>query len=469
MEGKDPSSFRDPSGHIFHENGIVYRQINPSYFEQFGHLVSSGLYNALVNKKMLVPHELVEENDERKVIRPAQLSFISYPYEWSFSQLRDAALLTLRIHVLALEYGMVLKDASAFNIQFERGHPVFIDTLSFNIYKKDDPWLAYGQFCRHFLAPLLLMKYRAPNLNRLQILYIDGLPLEIASDLLPFKTHFSPFVKTNIHLHASLLRKHQRNSKADNKIASKPKLSLRTQNNIVQSMINYVDQLSTDSSTEWGNYYDIINYDSEAFKFKEKTIKAWVKKYALTRIWDIGGNNGHFSRLILDPCEVILCSDIDPVAVDQNYRITKSQNVQKIIPLMVDYTNPSPGIGFDNKERADFLTRVKDLEIDCILALALIHHLSISNNCTFEMLAESFSRAAEKLVIEFVHPDDSWANSLLDNKRDARALFSFYNQANFETVFSRYYEITEVSRVPTAKRTLYFMTAKFGAGDAVPE
>ena len=456
MDGRDPSSFRDPSGHIFHENGIVFRQINRCYFSQFNQLTNSGLYSELSNANMLVSHELVTDTVDRKVIRPAQLDLITFPYEWSFSQLKDAAVLTMKIHLIALEHGMVLKDASAFNVQFVQGQPVFIDTLSFDTYKNDDPWMAYGQFCRHFLGPLLLMKYRAPDLNRLQALYIDGVPLELVSSLLPMGTHFSPFIKTNIHLHANSLRRHKGNLQSNNK----PKLSLRTHRNILNSIINYLDKLDLDAQTEWANYYAITNYNDEAFQFKENVVKDWVKKYDLKRIWDIGGNNGHFSRLIQDSCELIVCSDIDPVAVDANYRAAKANNEEKIIPLLLDYTNPTPGVGFDNTERTGFLTRVKPLRIDCILALALIHHLSISNNCSFEMLAESFSQSAKNILIEFIDPEDSWADSLLRSKRDARSLFSFYNKDNFENVFSRYYEITESVRVPSSKRTLYLMARK---------
>ena len=456
MDDRDPSSFRDPCGHIFLENGVVFRQINRCYFSQFDQLMKSGLYSVLTNANMLVTHEIVVDADDRKVIQPLQLDLITFPYEWCFSQLKDAAILTLRIHLVALDHGMVLKDATAFNVQYQRGQPIFIDTLSFGSYKEDDPWMAYGQFCRHFLGPLLLMKYRAPNLNKLQTIYIDGVPLQLVSSLLPIRTHFSPFIKTNIHLHADSIRKHHKSDQVNDK----PKLSLKTHRNIVYSMISYIDNLHLVAKSEWENYYDITNYSEQGFEFKERLIKAWIKTHNLKRVWDIGGNTGHFSRLIQDYCDVIVCTDIDPVAVDKNYRTAKRKNEEKIIPLLLDYTNPTPGIGFDNDERSDFLTRLRELRIDCILALALIHHLSISNNCSFEMLAKSFSQSAKCLLIEFVDPDDSWAESLLCSKRDARTLFSFYNRENFENVFSQYYEITAASKVPSAKRTLYMMTRK---------
>lgn len=456
LQNKHPSSFRDPSGYIFIKDGEIYRRINAGYLVTFAKLIGTGLYDKLVNEGWLVPHEIIEEKKEFVIIKPQQLGFITYPHEWSFSQVKDAALLTLRIHETALKFGMVLKDATAFNVQSYKGKPIFIDTLSFDIYKDGDPWGAYGQFCRHFLAPLLLMKYISPDLNKLQVSFLDGVPLEIASNMLPLKTHFSPFIKTNIHMHARAFNRQKNVFETD----KKPHIPLRTLLNIVQDMISYISELSLDAETEWGDYYDIKNYDEEGFKFKEAMVKEWIERYGLTTVWDLGGNNGHFSRLIQNSCNVVLCTDIDPVAVDTNYRAAKKNNDQKIIPLIVDFTNPSPAIGFANEERPSFYHRIKSLRIDCLMALALIHHLSISSNCSFEMLAKSFSRISDKLLIEFVHPEDSWVERLLQSKREARTLFNHYNKRNFEAVFSESYEFLEVREVPNSKRTLYMMARR---------
>jgi hypothetical protein len=450
---KHPASFRDPSGYIFVEDNIKYRRVNASYFKQFDMLHDSGLYNELAEKGLLISHETIRESADYKIICPEQLELITYPYEWCFSQLKDAALLTLRIHQTALKYRMVLKDATAFNIQFNKGRAVFIDTLSFDIYNAGDPWGAYGQFCRHFLAPLLLMKYISPDLNKLQMPFLDGVSLEVASGMLPLKTHFSPFIKANLHLHAKSYTKHQESFKTD--IA--PRLSLKTQNNIIENTASYINKLRLNSETEWGDYYNITNYKDKGFKFKENTVKGWVKKYDLKKIWDVGGNNGHFSRLIQEGCDQIICTDIDPVAVEKNYCAARKNNEQKITPLLLDYTNPSPGIGFSNKERDDFFSRIREMKVDCVMALALVHHLSISSNCTFEMLGESFSRISKKLIIEFVDPEDSWAGKLLDSKRSSKNLFSFYNKKNFESVFNQYYEFAEIEKIPDSKRTLYMM------------
>ncbi len=404
----------------------------------------------------MLPHEIVSDTPDYKIIRPEQLALTTYPYEWCFSLLKDAALLTLNTHLTALEYGMVLKDASAFNVQFHNGKPVFIDTLSFDTYHNGDPWTAYGQFCRHFLAPLLLMRYISPDLNKLQIPFLDGIPLEVASVMLPTRTHFSPMIKANIHMHAKAHKKHKQT------FATKhtPQLPLDTHKNMIVSMISFVENLTLNSKTEWGDYYRITNYADDGFKFKEETVRIWIQKYSLKKIWDIGGNNGHFSRLLQDHCDMIICTDIDPVAVDVNYRTIQKKREHKIIPLLIDYTNPSPGLGFDNKERTSLFCRIQDLEIDCVMALALIHHLSISSNCTFEMLASSLSETAKHLLIEFVDPTDSWADKLLSSKRSARDLFAFYNKQNFEAVFSQYYKFVEAVDIPKSKRSLYFMARK---------
>ncbi len=171
------SSFRDPSGFLYWKNGELYRQINTVYSEHYEHLMVSGLYDRLAQDKLLIPHEEIERgnNSAYRILKPETVPFISYPYEWCFSELKDAALATLKIQRIALEYGMSLKDASAYNIQFHNGKPVLIDTLSFEKYREGEPWVAYRQFCQHFLAPLALMSFKDIRLNQLLKIYIDGI------------------------------------------------------------------------------------------------------------------------------------------------------------------------------------------------------------------------------------------------------------------------------------------------------
>ena len=202
-----PASFRDPDGFVFRQNGTVYRQINKSYSDTWQQLEESKLLSDLVSKGLLLAHEEssevapFNEGIAHKVIKPTQLPFISYPYEWSFSQLKSAALLTLEVQEAALSKGFSLKDASAFNIQFIGTKPVFIDTLSFEPWEKGSPWVAYRQFCQHFVAPLALMAYSSNPTANLFRLYIDGPPLDIVRKLLPLRSMCKWGYLVHLHLH----------------------------------------------------------------------------------------------------------------------------------------------------------------------------------------------------------------------------------------------------------------------------
>ena len=217
-----PSSFRDPSGFLFLDRDVLYRQVNRSYREDFDHFMDSGLCSSLVDAGLLVSHEEValpvaERLECYKILRPEPLPFISYPFEWSFSQLQDAALTTLAIQKRSLDRGMSLKDSTAYNIQFREGKPLLIDTLSFERYSEGRPWTGYRQFCQHFLAPLALASYSDIRLSQLLRIHLDGIPLDLASRLLPFRTRFRFSLLTHLHLHA----------KAQTHFADKPARQVR--------------------------------------------------------------------------------------------------------------------------------------------------------------------------------------------------------------------------------------------------
>ncbi len=208
------ASFRDPSGFVFKQDDEFHRQVNLAYKKDYDLLMSSGLYRQLSKAKALITHQELSLDLSPlleiayKIIKPQQLGFISYPYEWCFNQYKDAAILTLSIARRALEYGISLKDASAYNIQFLDGRPIFIDTLSFEAYQEGLPWVAYKQFCQHFLAPLALMAKTDTRLSALMRNYIDGIPLDLASKLLPRSTKLNFGLATHIHFHAKSQEKY---------------------------------------------------------------------------------------------------------------------------------------------------------------------------------------------------------------------------------------------------------------------
>ena len=451
------TSYKDPAGFVFEFEGQIYRQINLCAAEDYDFLTESGLYKKLTQKGLLVEHQEVSLSKKTacefyKIIKPAQIKYITYPYEWSFSALKDAALLTLKIQKTALKYKMSLKDASSYNIQFCKGKPVFIDTLSFEKYKPDTPWAAYGQFCRHFLAPLALMSYTDIDLNKLLITNIDGIALETAKKLLPFRAIFNFGILTHIIIHSMSQKAYENTEKPAFKTA---RMSLFEQQALIDSLINTVKSLKFPKIyTQWGDYYKDTNYSEESFQEKKDIILHFINKVEPKSLCDLGSNRGDFSRIASDRNIVTLAFDIDPVAVEDSYLYMKSNKETNILPLLQDLTNPSPAIGFMNEERKNFSSR---FQCDMVMALALIHHLAISNNLPFDNIAKFFSSLGKYLVIEFVPKTDSKVQHLLSSRED---IFDNYDKETFESIFDKYFEILETINIKNSKRILYLMRSR---------
>jgi hypothetical protein len=452
------ASFRDPSGFLFTQDGDLFRQVSQSYAEEYNRLMESGLYARLVKARILVPHTEVDvpapdPSTAYKIIRPEPIPFISYPYEWAFSQLKDAALATLSLQRRALKSGMSLKDASAYNIQFQNGKPLLIDTLSFEIYQEGRPWVAYRQFCQHFLAPLALMAYVDIRLGQLLRVYIDGVPLDLASKLLPFRTRFNFGLLTHIHLHASAQRRYA--GAEVKQPASNKGMSKQSMVGLIESLESTVKKLNwKPAGTEWGNYYEITNYSDSAFEHKKDLVSKWLEQANPSSVWDLGANTGVFSRLASGRGISTISFDIDPVAVEQNYRQVKSEKELNILPLVIDLTNPSPAIGWHNRERESLSDRGP---VEMVLALALIHHLAISNNVPFPQLADFFHEMGHWLIIEFVPKSDSQVQKLLSSRQD---IFDHYNRDDFEQIFKQRFDILESSQVRESERFIYLMRRK---------
>lgn len=455
--GNIPSSFRDPSGFLFLQDGKIYRQINTIYQEDYQKLIGSGLYKELVDDGFLIPHEEVKvecpkPDDAFKIIQPEQLSFISYPYEWSFSQLKDAALTTLQIQKKALEHGMSLKDCSAYNIQFQKGRPIFIDSLSFEIYREGQPWVAYRQFCQHFLAPLALMSFTDIRLNQLAHTYIDGIPLDLASSLLPLKTKLRFSLLSHIHLHARSQKRY-----ADKPVAMNDRrLSNMALRGLVDNLESSIRKLKwRHQDTEWADYYEDTNYSSDALKHKQELVANFIEEIRPKNVWDLGANIGLFSRIASQKGIPTISFDIDPASVEKNYLKCVNNGSSSTLPLLIDLTNPSPAIGWRNEERMSLLERGP---ADTALALALIHHLAISNNLPLDMIAEFFGQICNSLIIEFVPKDDSQVQRLLRTRED---IFPNYTREVFELEFEKFFMIRQQVNIRDSKRILYLMTRSY--------
>lgn len=452
IDGPDGNSFRDPSGFVFRKNGIVYRQINQCYQATWEKFISSGLCAKLVESGQLIPHQidtkaLLLTDEGWLVIKPDPVNFWSYPYEWCFSQLKDAAKLTLSIQKKALQYAMSLKDASAYNIQFVDGKPILIDSLSFENYDLEKGWSGFRQFCMHFLAPLALMSKIDGRLGQLFRIHLDGIPLDLASRLLPRTSWLNFSNLMYIHLHAAGEKRYAVNSP---KRRNGQTINLRKMEALLDNLQSAINNLDFQQDSQWSDYYADIHFGEKALLEKERLVKSYIEMVAPKTVWDFGANTGLFSRIAAKVADLVVSFDSDMPSVESNYLASKTDACKNMLPLVLDLANPSPKIGWGNNETMTLGDRGP---ADIGLALALIHHLAIANNISFERISEWLAILTRNLIIEFVEKTDPMVQKLLVHRDD---IFVHYNGLSFESVFLKNFRIIE-SKKYTATRSIYLM------------
>ncbi len=446
-----PSSYRDPSGFIFETNGILYRQVNNSFKENFDLFIQSGCYDHLVKKDLLIRHENIEGNlsgsaDHYRTIKPDRIQLVSWLYEWSFDMLKDAALLTLQLVKESLAFNLILKDATPINIQWHKGKLIFIDTLSFEKYE-ERPWIAYRQFCECFLGPLLIMHYSKKQLPGLSLAWPDGIPLSTIVSLLPGRSRFSLHAYLHIHLHAKMSQR-KSNKPGKTTTLSKPKLV-----NLINSLELLVGKLkSPPENSAWSGYYDEAATRNDYLEQKSKIIGGWINNLQdVTFAVDLGANEGEFSRLLAEKNISTIATDFDPYCINRLYKRIKEQGESKIQPLVLDIANPTPATGVNNDERSSFIERI---DADLVLALALIHHLAIGKNIPLDMIAGSLRRFGKKLVVEFVPKEDEKVKLMLEQKND---IYKKYSEEEFVKAFEDHFTILDKATIPGTGRVLFLM------------
>lgn len=448
-----PQLSRDPSGAVFRKDNLIYRRIHNSHRAHYDHLIDSGLYQNLVKSQLLIPHEEVRIEDEGygdvyKIIKPEPIPFISYVYEWCFSQLKEAALTTLAIQKTALKFGMSLKDASSKNIQFRKGRPVLIDTLSFEKYQEDQPWIAYEQFCRHFIAPLAIMRYKDARTNQLFRIYLDGIPLDLASNLLPIRTYVHPNLFAHIHLHS----KSQRYFSHKNIKTASLKMSRFSFLGLIDNLESMIKGFRwRQGAGDWDSYYYNTNYSPTAFRHKQQLVADLLTQLNPHTVWDMGSNRGVFSLIAASQGRQVISFDSDFNIVEQSYRNYSSEKITNILPLFVNLINPSPSIGWSSSENLSLIERGPT---DTVLALALIHHLAIKNNIPLENIADFFGKICNALIIEFIPKEDSQMQRLLMNRED---IFPVFTKDNFEKIFQKIFKIIISAKINESNRIIYLM------------
>lgn len=457
----DPGSFRDPNGFVFRRSGVIHRQINRSFATEWDDLVASGFLAALQHRGILVDHQLapieaaMEPAAAHAVIRPEPVDFVSYPYEWSFGQLKDAALLTLEAQAVAADAGFTLRDATAYNVQFHRGRPILIDTLSFERAEAGAQWIAYRQFCEHFLAPLALMARRDVRCGLMLRDFIDGIPLDLAATLLPWRTRLNLGILSHLHLHARAQRHYADRPSAGAAAAAGRPMSPLRQRALVDSLRRTVEGLTwKPEGTEWADYAENTSYGESATQRKDDLVAGFLRDAGGATVWDLGANTGRFSRIAAGLGRRVVAWDVDAAAVERHYQLIRRDGVTSILPLIVDVVNPSPGLGWANAERRSLAERA---DADVVLALALVHHLAISRNVPLDRLAAYFAGLAAGLVVEFVPKDDPMVRTLLATRQD---VFPDYTLDGFRAAFGRPFNLVAEAPIEGTTRVLFRMARR---------
>ncbi|MGQ0535697.1 MAG: SAM-dependent methyltransferase, partial [Methanobacteriota archaeon] len=438
-------SFRDPAGYVVRRDGRILRRITPAGRDDYRLLMGSGLYDALVADRLLVPHrDLGEDLRGDLLLSPEELPFVSYPSEWCFSALRDAALLTLRVQRLAVERGMTLRDASAYNVQFRGCRPVFIDTSSFARREPGAPWAAYRQFCMHFLAPLAIMAHVDPRLGSLFRGHLDGVPLDLASRILPLGARLRPSLLVHLLLHGKMA--------AGGGAARSRKQTVPT-----SGLLGLLDDLSSAVRrlrpaplvTPWRDYDETRPYAADAAAEKARIVGDLLDRAAPRTVWDFGCNAGTFARIAAARGIPTVGFDADVGAVEAAYRAGAAEADERFLPLVMDLANPTGPFGWAGRERMSLVARGP---ADLGLFLALVHHLVLANNLSIDQVVDFAAEAAHRVVVEFVPPDDPQALRLSGRPGIERPP---YDRAAFESAFGRRFRIEAAEPIAGSGRVLY--------------
>ncbi len=455
----DPGSFRDPLSRVFLSDDLVLRGFRGRGAEDFEALSSSGLLSSLVDAGELIATDpadasVLGDGWDRVVSHP-RLALISYPYEWSFSMLKDAALLQLRLTLAALEAGLSTKDATPYNVQFRGSSPVFIDVGSFEVPEPGSPWYGYRQFCALFLNPLILQ-------SRLDVPFqpwlrgsTEGIAPSDLAKLMRWRDRFNRSVLTHVSLHARAERRYADSSRdvgAELKSAGMGPAIVKAQ---VRGLVKTVEKLRWEASeSTWSDYSERPHYADEDLVVKEQFVRKAIDR-PRSLVWDLGANDGHFSRIAAEQAELVAAVDSDALVIDRLYRTLRAENNETILPLAMDLVDSSPSLGWRGMERPGFFGRSKP---DLVLALALVHHMAISATVPIPQIVDWLADMDAEVVVEIPHHNDPMVKRILRNKR--AGLFDGYGLDAFDQGLRAAFDVRAVEELPGGTRTLYHLTPR---------
>jgi hypothetical protein len=458
----DPGSFRDSTSRVYLSDDAVWRGLDAEALADFEALAATPFFADATSSGQIVATDLATERPEgleawAGVLRHERIPVITYPYEWSFEMLRDAARLQLDLVGQALAQDLTTKDASAYNVQFVGSTPRFIDIGSFERLRPAEPWYGYRQFHMHFLLPLMLQAYRGITFQPLLRADVEGVNPVDARRMMSFWDIVSPRKKGTL-LHVSLQARAE-NASSERDVKSELKASGMKKELLVAQIKNLrklVDRLRLrKAETEWSGYSDRAHYTDADLRAKEQFVSAVAAAVQPTLAWDLGANDGHFSRLVAEHGAYVIAADGDHEAVDGLYRSLRAEGDERILPLVLNLADPSPSRGWRSKERQAFTERSRP---QLVLALALIHHLVISRNVPMQEFVDFLADAGAQLVVEFPTREDPMVKRLLRNKREG--IHDDYTVEAFEAALANRFDVARREELPSGTRICYHATPK---------
>lgn len=452
----EPGSYRDRNGAVFYREGRVFRRLNSRAQENWSLLRQQPFFERETSAGRIVATWAPENEFGPEVLEHERIPFISYPYEWAFGMLKDAALLHLDLMREALQVDMILKDSSAYNVQWRGVHPVFIDIPSFEPLQPGEPWIGYRQFCELFLYPLILQSYKSVDFRPWLRGRIDGISAEELRGLMSTRD----LLRRGVLLHVvaqSALQKRYSGSKSNMRgtlaeAGFDKAMILRN----VEKLRRLISGLEVPSGrTVWSDYDRTHSYEEADLARKME----FVRRAAATRrwklAWDLGANTGTFSRLVEAHTDYMVAMDGDWKAVENLYQREKAGKASRsILPLVVNLADPSPSQGWLGLERKDLAARGRP---DLTLCLALVHHIVISANIPLADFIRWLASLGTSLIIEFVGRDDEMVQTLLANKEDQ---YDDYHPEVFRDLLAAHFDIRDEEDLKDGKRRIYFATAK---------
>ena len=472
MLSADGGSYRDPSGRVYlvgDSRRRVVRGLTAPTAATVERLLGESFFRRLIADGSVVDTHFLLADDPvalavidrgwASVIEHEAVDFLTWPYEWPFSMLKDAALLQLRLLEMGVQSGWMLKDATPYNIQWAGTRPVFIDIPSFVPWEHGEYWQGYRQFCCMFLIPLMLTAHLGVPFQPLLRSSLEGIPPEEAARYFYGLRRFKRGIPSHVWFPAKVERRMRSRDGDRRSSGSKRRQSRTSLLALLDSLGRLVSGLNhrQATSSDWSLYSETHSYDEGDFERK----KAFVEKHASQRrprlLWDLGANTGTFSRIAARHSELVVAVDGDHEAVDILYRRAREDDDRNIIPIVMDLANPSPGQGWAGRERIAFAERRSP---DMALCLALIHHLRVSASIPVSSIVEWLRSLDATVIVEFIGRDDEMFSKLIENRSEE---YADYTSQNFQAEIERRFTIEDRMGLKGGKREMLLLEPKSGA------